>query len=407
MAWGTAEPGADALISKARGGAPSLIVLPFRRFGDDECVELCAALADNVTLLELKCSGHALGAAGAEAVGRVLGSPSCAIRRLALGDSTFGGRGVSALLDGLGGAECRLLALDLGLKGLVAEDASHLAALLCLCPDLHELELGRNELMGVAAHDALAPAAPAAPPPLRALCSLDLSETGLSDGALAALVEGIEERGALPALTTLRLSRNPELGAPAAASTLGRAVSAAHRLRTLALASCALRPVSARALGAALARCSPPPSLAELDLSANPAMLADPAAEPEAEAAAEDAAEGRGGGAAAAAEAATAAALAEGLGAAPHLASLNLGQCGLGDAAASVLGARLAGVAEIEARSNRLGCAGAVALLSVRRRTLWRGGLSGPSGSARWCLGPRRALLLRAGARAPLMIPHL
>ena len=104
MAWGaTPQQGADELLAKA-ATQRSLCVMPFRRFGADECVALCAGLP-STSLVELLASGHAIGEVGAAAVGQLLAQPS-ALRRLAIGDVSFGDAGAEALLLGLGTTRC-------------------------------------------------------------------------------------------------------------------------------------------------------------------------------------------------------------------------------------------------------------------------------------------------------------
>jgi hypothetical protein len=96
MAWGVATPqqgAADELLAKATTQR-SLCIMPFRRFGADECVALCAGLP-GTGVVELLASGHAV------AIGQLLAQPS-ALRRLAVGDASFGDAGAEALLLGLG-----------------------------------------------------------------------------------------------------------------------------------------------------------------------------------------------------------------------------------------------------------------------------------------------------------------
>ncbi len=113
MAWGVATPqqgaatpqqgAADELLAKA-ATQRSLCIMPFRRFGAEECVALCAGLP-GTGVVELLASGHAIGEAGAAAVGQLL-AQSSALRRLAVGDASFGDAGAEALLLGLGAAPC-------------------------------------------------------------------------------------------------------------------------------------------------------------------------------------------------------------------------------------------------------------------------------------------------------------
>jgi hypothetical protein len=99
MAWGATPQQGDELLARA-ATQESLCIMPFRRFGADECVALCAGLP-STSLVELLASGHAIGEVGAAAVGQLLAQPS-ALRRLAIGDVCFGDAGAEALLLGLG-----------------------------------------------------------------------------------------------------------------------------------------------------------------------------------------------------------------------------------------------------------------------------------------------------------------
>ena len=215
MAWGRppsgSSPAAD-LIAKAATNA-SLVVLPFRSFGDAECVALCAALRGNQTLTELKASGHKLQASGLHAVGELLGSGECGLCRLAIGDSSLGGRGVRSLCAGLlakdSSAVCKLHALDLSFKGLgkCNDDAEALAELLVRCYQLRELDLSRNPL-GPSGWRALF-TMPGLGGTLGKLGAVDLSDTMANDAALGELARlGCE----LPVLQSLSLARNPDLG---------------------------------------------------------------------------------------------------------------------------------------------------------------------------------------------------
>jgi|TARA_B100000524_G_scaffold289914_2_gene164816 hypothetical protein len=212
MAWGAAG-GSDELISKARG-ARSLCVMPFRRFCADECVALCTALADNDTLTELLASGHAIGESGAKALGALLSRG--VIERLAVGDTCFGGAGVAALAEGLGGAQCALRYLDLEYKSLDATGgAQQLGRLLRLSPSLEELNLARNPLNDAGA------AALAQPLRTNALISLDLSESGVSAAAFPPSFANSLRR-----LRTLKVSRNQTLGDAGAVAIAALAVPA-------------------------------------------------------------------------------------------------------------------------------------------------------------------------------------
>ena len=214
MAWGRSPAGessADDLIAKA-AICSSLVVLPFRRFGDVQCVALCAALRGNQTLTELKASGHKLEASGLHAVGELLGSGECGLSRLAIGDASLGGRGVKSLYSGLvakdGADVCPLLALDVSFKGLGErkDDAEALAEFLSRCGRLTELDLSRNPL-GPSGWRTLFTTFGLVGGAL--LGTLDLSETMADDAALEELALLGNRLGALQSLS---LARNPDLG---------------------------------------------------------------------------------------------------------------------------------------------------------------------------------------------------
>ena len=418
MAWGkpaSGPPAAD-LIQKAATGQQSLIILPFRSFGDSECAALCQALRGNQTLTELRASGHTLGATGLHAIGNLLASSDCALRQLAIGDAALGGAGVGQLADALGDGTCKLHTIDLGLKGLGAEDADELGRFLRCCVRLHALELGRN-VLGVPGARALSAAGVLSD----SLEVLGLSACGLDGAALAAIGGG---GGAFSrVLRTLDISKNEAVGA-SGDGALGELLASLPALTSLDVKSCALGEEAAAALARALA---PHAALLRLDLSSNPGLwcgppLAPPPAVPPAapppppppttsallprtflESAlpsrAEFEASLRLGDAergaleanaahahahappAAGAAASATAALVQAIRAAPCLERLALGSCALKDEVAVALAggaagagvscrasrpsAALAGLTELDARSNRLGPAGAAALLRL------------------------------------------
>jgi len=273
MAWGKST-GATELIAKA-ATSKTLVVLPFRAFGDAECAALCRGLEGNCTLTELKASGHALGHVGLGAVGSLLGSGRSALRRLAIGNSSLGGAGIRAMVAGLGKADCPLHALDLGLKGLGINegDEEELASLLMRCTDLRELQIGRNPL-GTRGLQCLASGCLARPLG-GSLLHLELDETTIDGVVLGALADAAVERGALLSVRTLDLSRNPAIGGKPG-DQLRRLLGALPSLRNLQLQACNLDGHAAAALGAALlgGPSAARPALVELSLSDNPLLLA-------------------------------------------------------------------------------------------------------------------------------------
>ena len=289
MAWGKstpADPEATArdLLAKA-ASTGTLVVLPFRKFGDAECVALCAQLAA-CDLNELQASGHAIGEVGAQALGGWLGDERCALRRIAIGDASFGAAGLRALATGMRGGRCPLHSLDLSLKGLKgSQSGDALAALLASCTALRELSLARNPSLG---SDGLAPLAMTgvlASPLGTTLLSLDLSDAGLDDTALGLLADAASspiDRGALQALQTLKLSHNPLIGTDGGGSTieLEALLRSVPSVRALHLESCALGHAAAASIGRAVGGGNglggaPPPlaELCELRLGENSQLL--------------------------------------------------------------------------------------------------------------------------------------
>ena len=406
MVWGTAAststPATTAteLISKA-STTHSIVVLPFRKFGDPELIALCEKLAAAPSITEIQASGKKLGADGANALGALLGSGKCALRKLAAGDSAFAEcGGLGGLLHGLTTAAnpCPLQTLDLGLKGFDgARDGATLQALLSCCDSLRELDLSRNPKLGAGVSSVAASGCL-----LHGLTRLDLSETGLDGAALFDL--GHHAAGRTLPLATLYLSRNPSLGGDA--KDLSTLLVSFRELTCLRLQGCALDATDAEALSIGLRPSGAVINLTELKLCDNPSLFAPPATLPSRfiDSALPTRAEyeaslslsrdqrlaierrTRGGGSAAAEEeelSSTSEALLSGLAACPKLTLLTIGDCGLTDAGALTLCRGLATTAsssgqssltELDARSNRLSAKGAAALLLIgglRKLTLF------------------------------------
>ena len=247
MVWGKKTTVDAEFIAKAAASA-SVVIMPARTFGPEECVNLCAALCSSHTLTELGASGHAVGERGAHALGELLARADCSLRKLSLGDANFGDAGVLALLDGLAGSPAASLEeLDLEFKGLSAACAAPLGQLARALPSLRRLTLARNAL-GDAAAAALGGGVAASAAPL---AHLDVSACDLGEAALASL--GAAARGgALGALRTLRASRNASIGGGGerAAAALRFLLEALPSLASLWLEECGLTAAFARALPA-------------------------------------------------------------------------------------------------------------------------------------------------------------
>jgi len=279
MAWG--KPSADGnpaaeLISKART-TPSLHILPFRAFGDAECVALFAALRGNRTLTELRASGHALGVVSLQALGALLASgDECAIRHLAIGNASLGGAGVSLLCDALGDSHIALHTLDLGLKGLGAPDADALGRLLRHCPQLRHLELGRNPLGVPGARVLATPGVLSLELEFLGLCDCALDGTALDALTTAATTATTAAGGGfLRALRTLHVASNPSIGQSKIGldAALGRLLGALPALTVLDAHACELGEGAAAALALAIASHG---CLLELQLANNPGLWLTP-----------------------------------------------------------------------------------------------------------------------------------
>ena len=158
MVWGDGGTNLDVaeLLRKAKQTG-SLCIMPFRKFGSVECIQLCTLLcAEPGVITELLASGHAIGGAGARAVASALAKPGCSITKLCIGDSQFGTEGVAAIESGKTRL-CSLEEWDLEYKGLCPDAARSLGALIGrnALPALQVLKLARNPLLGDVAIDEL------------------------------------------------------------------------------------------------------------------------------------------------------------------------------------------------------------------------------------------------------------
>jgi hypothetical protein len=273
MAWGTAvaDPATTAseLVAKA-AATGAVTVLPFRRFGDAEMAALCKLLAATPSITEVHASGQALGPEGAAALGELLGSGRCALRRLAVGDQSLGTSGaLRALCDGLAGAPCPLQVVDLSLKDLDGHrDGATLGAVVGQCTELCELDLSRNPQLG--APGLAAVVASGCLHAGRCLARLELSEAGLDGAAIGALADAAVGGGtSILSLQSLHLCRNPAIGGSGGAE-LGRLVTRLRALRSLHVQGCTLGARAAAALGGALG--GDHTALVELRLSDNPEL---------------------------------------------------------------------------------------------------------------------------------------
>ena len=360
-AWGSTatKRGVDDLVaSVAENRTPCVVILGHRKFDDGEAIKLAAAIRRSTSLTELRCSGHAIGEAGARALGDAIGASS-SVRCLDAGDATLGDGGCAALCGGaLRSAALRVLELegkgvgDAGLGALCAGLPASRVEALVLC---------RNAF-GDAGLAALAAAVAERP-----LGSLDVSENANVTTGVAALFARVAE---------LRCAHL----APGALDAAAAAAAFGTRLRALDVSSWGL---GARDV-AALARAAPP-GLAELRLANNAAGPDGAAAIGALRLDLVDAS-GNGLGGAGVAALATCAisvfahdngvgddgavAVAAALADAPRLRTLGVAKNDLGDAGAYALAAALdcCAVATLEIGGNHVGADGAAALRDAQKR---------------------------------------
>ncbi len=214
--------------------------------GESESALLCAALADNSSVRELLLSGHALSEEGARHFGVALRKNST-LRRLALGNASFGDKALEALLE----SWCNetLCHLDLELKGLSAAAMPALLATLRAPNGLVSLHLGRNAL-GDEGAAILAEGLRWA-----ALERLDLRECGVGEAGCRRLGEALHARErctADGASLALLLDGNP-LGNAGLAALATAAANGPHALPVAELSAegCGVGDAGVAALAAA------------------------------------------------------------------------------------------------------------------------------------------------------------
>ena len=142
-AWGAQKRSIDDLVEGVESGRLAcVVVLSGRVFDDAAAVALAAAMrSPTCKLKELRCSGHALTAVGAAALGRAAGA-STTLETLDAGDATLGDDGAQAL------ALCfrcpALKQLHLEAKGI--GDAGVVSIAAALSEGLDRLDLARNDV---------------------------------------------------------------------------------------------------------------------------------------------------------------------------------------------------------------------------------------------------------------------
>mmetsp|Transcript_15459 Transcript_15459/g.27417 ORF Transcript_15459/g.27417 Transcript_15459/m.27417 type:complete len:596 (-) Transcript_15459:74-1861(-) len=191
--WWDGGSAAKRFTEQLRANDPSLVsvvLVPPKRFNDEDAIEICDALEGNEFCRELVASGHSLSSASCERIAAALRS-SKSLEVLSVGDSQLGALG-SLIFDGLGG-NLSLTSLDLEQKGLTAGALCALAEALASrhrlgAPALKSLSLSRNKCLG----EALSQLVAAPPPAQLKLCDCAL---GASHGKLLGewVARGVED----------------------------------------------------------------------------------------------------------------------------------------------------------------------------------------------------------------------
>jgi cell division inhibitor SulA len=124
-AWGGngAARSCDALMKRVEANDPALtelVILPLKTFGSKDVRRLVKALPQNSHLTSLQASGHPIDDLEVlEELGKALSTLQSSLVDLAVGDSSMGDDGVSALCRGLQyGNKLSLRRIDLSWKNM-------------------------------------------------------------------------------------------------------------------------------------------------------------------------------------------------------------------------------------------------------------------------------------------------
>jgi Ran GTPase-activating protein (RanGAP) involved in mRNA processing and transport len=250
--WGTRR-GIDDLLARLRDNDPtlsSLCLMRQRRLEIDDAKNLCAALAGNTKVHELVISSHDVTPDMVRSFADML-QLNTTIRRLALGNRSFGDDGVTALCPGIA-ANGSLVTLHLESRGITAVGCKELGQALAVSQTIEELFISDNDI-GDSGLSHLAPSCCRIRVLAAAACSL--SDSQMFGDALGRLFSITP-----PVLESLDLSRNG-IGSNSLgyySNYLGKLGS----LRVINMSGCPLGPAGTLMFSVAL-----PPSLTHLDLS--------------------------------------------------------------------------------------------------------------------------------------------
>ncbi|KAI9020907.1 hypothetical protein CLU79DRAFT_754327 [Phycomyces nitens] len=227
MGWGDSDNSIDKWVKQLRANDPSLKslhILSFRVVTPGQFASLFTALAQNTTLKELYCSGHALDTNAVEQLSEAL-TLNDTLECLNVGNSQFGsvldGKLMTILCEGLAVNE-GLVKLDLENKGLTFDSITTLANCLAKNERLEDLNLSRNSITD-ASFEVLAKVIPQTN-----LRQLNVSMNSIGPAGARILSDNLGK------LEVLDISDNPLMEG---ASALGHALATNKHLHTLKMMS--------------------------------------------------------------------------------------------------------------------------------------------------------------------------
>ncbi|KAL0095542.1 hypothetical protein J3Q64DRAFT_1693671 [Phycomyces blakesleeanus] len=227
MGWGDSDNSIEKWVKQLKSNDPtlkSLHILSFRVVTPSQFASLFTALAQNKTLKELYCSGHALDTNAVEQLSEAL-TLNDTLESLNVGNSEFGsvlnGKLMTILCEGLAVNE-GLVKIDLENKGLTMGSITTLAECLKKNERLQNLNLSRNSIDDTSF-----------PEFAKAIPQTNLRELNVSMNSIGPVGARILADN-LGKLEVLDISDNPLMEG---ASALGHALATNQHLHTLKMMS--------------------------------------------------------------------------------------------------------------------------------------------------------------------------
>ncbi|OQR96815.1 hypothetical protein ACHHYP_13324 [Achlya hypogyna] len=254
MVWGT-KTGVTDLVQKLQAqNTKSMYILSTRKLTSSDAISLATALKTHPVMEEFYISGHALGADGLEAFADVL-AHNTVLRKLAVGTESLGDAGLAILCAGLArNPRSAIAELDMELKSIGDHGAGALGAMLKMNSSIRHLVVARNQITAAGFEQLVAGLAAS-----NHVTEFDVAENKLS--LTSSLAQWLRQPNC--SLATLNLAGNA-LGDSAVA--FFDALGANASLRSLNLSDTHLSETAVAALGRALAQNQ---TLTTLDLSQN------------------------------------------------------------------------------------------------------------------------------------------